>query len=68
MLERPTTRQTISPERYRDAMSCFAGAVNIAATDGEAGRRGVTVSAALSVSDNPGTVLICLNRNRSENL
>lgn len=49
-------------------MSCFAGAVNVAATDGSAGRRGLTVSAAVSVSDDPATVLICLNRNRSENL
>lgn len=68
MLERRESRQTISPARYRDAMSCFAGAVNVAATDGTAGRRGVTVSAAVSVSDDPATVLICLNRNRTENL
>lgn len=62
-----TGRQTISPEAYREAMSRFAGAASIVTTDGPAGRRGVTVSAAVSVSDKPPTLLICLNRNRDEN-
>ena len=48
-------------------MSRFCGAVTIVTTDGAAGRRGVTVSAAVSISDNPPTVAICLNRNRDEN-
>ncbi|MCG6857794.1 MAG: flavin reductase [Salaquimonas sp.] len=58
---------TIASQPYRDAMSRFAGAVSVATTDGPAGRRGVTVSAAVSVSDNPPTVMICLNHNRPEN-
>ncbi|MCB1449897.1 MAG: flavin reductase, partial [Nitratireductor sp.] len=48
-------------------MARFAGAVNIVTTAGHSGRRGVTVSAAVSVSDNPPTILVCLNRNRAEN-
>ncbi|MEM7464739.1 MAG: flavin reductase [Pseudomonadota bacterium] len=68
MLERTENRSAVSPEEYRDAMSNFAGAVSIAATDGVAGRRGLTVAAAVSVSDDPPTVLICLNRNWSDNL
>jgi flavin reductase (DIM6/NTAB) family NADH-FMN oxidoreductase RutF len=60
-------RTTLTPQAYRDAMSHFAGAVTIVTTDGPAGRRGVTVSAAISVSDNPPTVAVCLNRNRDEN-
>ena len=52
---------------YRDCMARLAGAVSIIATDGKAGRRGVTVSAVTSVSDNPPTLLVCLNRNREEN-
>lgn len=48
-------------------MSRFAGTVNIVTTDGEAGKRGVTVSAATSVSDSPPSVLICLNQDRVEN-
>ncbi len=52
---------------YRDAMANFAGAVHIVATDGAAGRRGVTVIAACSVSDNPPTILVCLNRENEAN-
>lgn len=48
-------------------MSRFAGTVNIVTTDGIAGKRGVTVSAATSVSDDPPSVLVCLNQNRLEN-
>lgn len=48
-------------------MSRFVGTVNIVTTDGEAGKRGVTASAVTSVSDDPATVLICLNQNRIEN-
>ena len=68
MLERTDKLLAISPQDYRDAMSHFAGAVNVVTTDGEAGRRGVTVSAAVSISDDPPTVVVCLNRNRAENL
>ena len=57
----------IPSQSYRDAMSHFAGAVHVVTTEGPAGRRGVTVSAAASVSDDPPTVLVCLNRNRAEN-
>lgn len=48
-------------------MSHFAGAVHVVTTDGKAGRRGVTVSAACSVSDSPGTLLVCLNHNNPFN-
>ncbi|WP_245411718.1 flavin reductase family protein [Phyllobacterium leguminum] len=57
----------IDPQSYRDAMSHFAGAVHVATTDGPAGRRGVTISATCSVSDNPATVLICLLREHEQN-
>ncbi len=49
-------------------MSRLAGAVSIVTTDGSAGKRGVTVSAVVSVSDDPATLMVCLNRNRAENL
>jgi flavin reductase (DIM6/NTAB) family NADH-FMN oxidoreductase RutF len=67
LLERTTELDAISPAAYRDAMSHFAGAVHVVTTDGPAGRRGVTVCAATSVSDDPPTVIVCLNRNREEN-
>ena len=52
---------------FRHAMRQFAGAVNIVTTSGSAGRRGLTVSAATSVSDNPPTVLVCLNLSHADN-
>ncbi len=48
-------------------MANFAGAVHVVTTDGVAGRRGATVIAACSVSDNPPTVLVCLNRENRAN-
>lgn len=60
-------KNAIEPRHYRDAMSRFAGAVHIVTTDGKAGRRGTTVIAACSVSDNPPTVLVCLNRENPNN-
>ena len=67
MLDRNTNLKAVGADIYRDAMARFAGAVNIVTTAGHSGRRGVTVSAAVSVSDNPPTILVCLNRNRAEN-
>jgi cob(II)yrinic acid a,c-diamide reductase len=57
----------IGPQAYRDAMARFAGAVHVITTDGAAGKRGVTVIAACSVSDSPPTVLACLNRENVNN-
>ncbi len=63
-----TTNQVVDPLTYRNAMSQFAGAVNIVTTNGPAGRRGLTLSAGCSVSDNPATILICLQRIHTDNL
>lgn len=60
-------KSDVEPRHYRDAMSRFAGAVHVVTTDGSAGRRGTTVIAACSVSDNPPTVLVCLNRGNEAN-
>ena len=57
----------VEPRDYREAMSRFAGAVHVVTTDGAAGRRGTTVIAACSASDNPPTVLVCLNRGSVDN-
>lgn len=53
---------SVEPDLYREAMSRFAGAVHVVTTDGQHGRRGTTVIAACSVSDEPATILVCLNR------
>ncbi|MCZ2328197.1 flavin reductase [Bartonella sp. F02] len=57
----------VSPQEYRDAMSHFAGAVHIVTTNGSGGKRGVTVSACCSLSDDPPTLLVCLMRHNFEN-
>lgn len=60
-------RQTIDSKDYRDAMARYAGHVQIATTVQDGVRRGVTVTAACSVSDNPGTLLVCLNHSNPQN-
>lgn len=50
---------------YRDAMARLGAAVHIVTTDGPAGRAGFTASAVCSVSDEPPTLLVCLNRSAS---
>lgn len=52
----------IDKSQFRTAMSRLAAAVNIITTDGEAGRHGMTASAVCSVSDDPASVLVCINR------
>jgi len=55
-------RLPLDTTSFREAMSRIAAAVHVVTTDGTAGRMGATVSAACSVSDNPASILICLNR------
>src|SRR5260370_32113354 len=52
----------VSNQVYRDGMVRFAAAVHIVTTDGPAGSAGFTASAACSVTDDPPTLLVCLNR------
>jgi len=60
----PTTA-TVPRSEYRDAMARLGAAVNIITTDGPAGRAGFTASAVCSVTDDPPTLLVCLNRSAS---
>lgn len=50
---------------FRSAMARLGAAVNIITTDGPAGRAGFTASAVCSVSDEPPSLLVCLNRSAS---
>ncbi|MFE2445058.1 flavin reductase [Streptomyces melanosporofaciens] len=53
---------TPDPSQFREAMAHLPAAVNILTTDGPNGRCGITVSAVCSVTDDPPTVLVCVNR------
>lgn len=62
------TRAYLSPVSsmaFREAMSRLAAAVNVVTTDGPAGRAGFTASAVCSVTDEPPTLLVCINRGSS---
>jgi flavin reductase len=56
----PATRQS-----FRNAMARLGAAVTIVTTDGPAGRAGLTASAVCSVTDDPPTLLVCVNRTAS---
>ena len=51
----------ITKDAYRDGMARLAAAVNVITTDGPAGRGGFTASAVCSVTDDPPTLLVCVN-------
>ncbi|MGY8635431.1 flavin reductase [Bradyrhizobium sp. 14AA] len=52
---------------FRDMMSRFGVAVSVVTTDGAAGQCGFTCTAVCSVTDEPPTVLVCLNRKSQMN-
>lgn len=52
----------LEAKAYRDAMSEIASPVHLIATDGVAGVTGMTVTALASISDQPPTLLVCINR------
>lgn len=56
------SRLPLDTQSFREAMSRIAAAVHVVTTDGPGGRLGGTVSAACSVSDDPASILVCLNR------
>ncbi len=62
-----SSAEAVESKAYRDAMSHYAGAVQLVTTAGPTGRRGLTLTAACSVSDNPPTVLVCLQKMHPEN-
>jgi flavin reductase len=58
---------TVLREEYRDGMARLGAAVNIITTDGPAGRSGMTASAVVSVTDDPPTLAVCINRSSRNN-
>jgi flavin reductase len=57
--------EVVSREAFRHAMAGLAAAVNVITSDGPAGRAGFTATAVCSVTDEPPTLLVCLNRSAS---
>jgi flavin reductase (DIM6/NTAB) family NADH-FMN oxidoreductase RutF len=47
--------------RFREAMSRVAASVHVATTDGPAGRHGATATSVASLTDDPPTLIVCLN-------
>lgn len=53
--------ETVDKAAFRAAMARVCAAVNVITTDGAAGRGGFTATAMCSVSDDPPTLLVCMN-------
>ena len=56
------TSPSIDAPAFREGMSRIVSAVHIVTTGGAGGRSGFTATAVSAVSDEPPTVLACLNR------
>ncbi len=57
----------VDRESFRDAMARLGAAVNVVTTVGPAGPCGLTASAVCSVTDDPPTLLLCINRDSDMN-
>lgn len=58
----PAPLNTVDAGLFREAMARLGAAVHVVTTDGRAGRTGFTATAVCSVSDQPPTLLVCVNR------
>lgn len=55
----------VDRQSYRDAMARLGAAVSVITTTGADGDAGFTASAVCSVTDDPPTLLVCMNRDSS---
>ncbi len=53
---------SVDAAAFRDAMSRLGAAVHVVTSAGPGGKTGFTATAVCSVSDQPATLLVCLNR------
>lgn len=58
---------SITRADFREAMARLGAAVNVVTSDGPAGRAGMTASAVCSVTDEPASLLVCINRSSPQN-
>ncbi len=56
-----TDMDNLSRTEFRNAMARVCAPVNVITTDGAAGRGGFTATAVCSVTDEPPTLLVCMN-------
>lgn len=57
-----TIGDVVDRQSYRSGMARLAAGVNIITSAGENGRCGFTASAVCSVTDDPPTLMVCINR------
>ncbi len=57
----------VSRGAFRDGMSRLGSGVNIITSFGPSGRLGFTATAVCSISDNPPSLLVCMNRSSQQN-
>jgi flavin reductase len=61
-----TLENNLSRTEFRNAMARVCAPVNVVTTDGRAGRGGFTATAMCSVTDEPPTLLVCMNSKSSQ--
>lgn len=61
------SRPPVSGTEFRDAMARLAAAVSVITSDGQSGLAGCTATAVCSVTDDPPTLLVCINRSSRNN-
>ena len=65
--EAPDGAPAVPAAEFRAALSKLTTAVSVIATDGDAGRAGLTCSAVCAVSDDPAMVLVCVHGKSAAN-
>jgi len=55
-------KTTVDKSIFREAMAGLGAAVNVITTNGPGGLAGCTASAVCAVTDDPPTLLVCINR------
>ena len=58
----PAPVRCVEGPAFREAMSRLGAAVHVVTTDGPGGKSGFTATAVCAISDQPATLLVCLNR------
>lgn len=58
----------VSMQMFRNGMARLGASVNVVTSDGISGRLGFTATSVCSLSDNPPSLLVCMNRNSTQNV